>query len=457
MGGQRSAAPQDSSDEFVLLLLLTQERERETNLRHVRIFHICISTGYNMSLDAASIQRLCQELARDRDIYLASLQKAHEALARALTKYETQIHVAGTMSPLQQESEGSADITTSDIPSSTNETSELSPRGHFVPQQTLPSESFSEADFKHHLRTYEWNDASHRLLDGIIGLRFGGRNILLGEDPLVTSSSDPQSYLRVDSVGLDGIPHPILPPGAMDASSVWRVFSSTNDSTSRHHSAGKIALACEPASLTLAIMHMAYNPHFDMDTIFSELVSEAPSAATMDGCFDSDPRRQRSFTFTLKYYTVVGAGRTPMPWQRADSKEKLTSRAPDHIPLSSCCSVFALSLSGVPVSSVNSGLPSRRTRSAASGMCHIFDPFSPWLVLSMHFCPDWHTTISQPGSHIDERYVNGPEAFLSNLLLGFQNCADRLDGFSKLIEKLVIPPVLSQPHVIELRRLILLG
>jgi hypothetical protein len=410
-----------------------------------------------MSLDAASIQKLCQELARDREVYLASLQKAHEALARALTKYEAQLHLAGTVSTLHQDSEGSADITTSNIPSSTNETSHLSPRGHVFPQQTLPSESFSEENFKHHLRTYEWNDASRLLLDGIIGPKFQGRNLLLEADPLVTSSSESHSYLRVDSVGLDGIPHPILPPGTMDASSVWRVFSSTNDSISRHHSAGKIALACEPTSLTLAIMHMAYNAHFDMDTIYAELVSEAPSAATMDGCFDSDPRRQRSFIFTLKYHTVVSDGRTPMPWQRADTKEMHTDVPPDHIPLSACCSVFALSLSGVPVSSMNSGLLSRRTRSTASGMCHIFDPFSPWLLLSMHFCPDWHTTVDQVGSHIDERYVNGPEAFLSNLLLGFQDCAIRVDGFSKLLEKLVIPPVLSQPHILELRKLMLLG
>jgi hypothetical protein len=334
--------------------------------------------------------------------------------------------------------------------------SHMAARETFDQQHTLEPESFSEEDLRVHLETYDWTESSQILLGTILGRSFTRRIRLLENDP-DKGFSGTHSYLQVDSVGLDGVPHSILPQAVMgDLASAWRVFSSTNDSTTRHHTVGKLALVCEPTPLVLAMIHMTHYAHFDMDTIYADLVNKMiPTTAAMDGCFDLDPRRQRSFVFTLKYHTIIGEGCKPMKWQTAETNHYSGGSVPGgvhggYIPVSACSSVFALALSGSPTSNVYVPRANRGKNANSQGRCQIFDAFSPWHLLSMHFCPDWRTTVHQSGSRIDTKYVNGPEAFLSSLLLGFQDAADRLDDLRRRIEKLVVPSVSLNRHALNL-------
>ena len=105
------------------------------------------------------------------------------------------------------------------------------------------------------------------------------------------------------------------------------------------------------------------NKDFDMDEVFQYLVEEDHSTVSLPAwlaCFVwhhrqahilnrallYDERQQRSLIFKFDYFTVVGYGVQPMPWQRSDGPEQLHDKPPDHVPISRCSSVVALSLSG---------------------------------------------------------------------------------------------------------------
>ncbi len=91
----------------------------------------------------------------------------------------------------------------------------------------------------------------------------------------------------------------------------------------------------------LASAHLAMSRHFDMDELYQHLVASqgnkgktkvrrhaAPMCSTayallqayMYRAFEPTPIRRSTFFFVFKYYTVVGSGMAPTPWQQFDQR-----------------------------------------------------------------------------------------------------------------------------------------
>ena len=148
--------------------------------------------------------------------------------------------------------------------------------------------------------------------------------------------------------------------------------------------------------------------------------------------WSDDPRHRRSFVFTFEYFTIIGDECQPMKWQRADEQLDESST---HIPISRCASVIALSFEGEPISRLR-----HRGRRNPLGRKEgeVFDPFSPWLVMSMQAYPDWRSTVNSHDS--TKHYVNGPEAFLMTLRAEFKDAQKRLMDVYNRISDLVTTP-----------------
>lgn len=208
-------------------------------------------------------------------------------------------------------------------------------------------------------------------------------------------------------------------------------INSTNaDPKKSRLAAGRITIIREPSPLLFGAIHLTMDPHFDMDEIFRLLSDESPTRAYMKGCFVSEPRQQRSFVFAFKYHTIVGSERAPMPWQSSDTDLQNTKT---HIPISSCSSIVALSLSGKPSTTLRN-----RSRRVKATVGRVFDPFAPWRVLSIQCYPDWKSTVDTHDSN--RHYVNGPEAFLVTLLAEYRDAQKRFFEILRRVTELTTPP-----------------
>jgi hypothetical protein len=92
----------------------------------------------------------------------------------------------------------------------------------------------------------------------------------------------------------------------------------------------------------------------------------------LDRAFLDDQRQQRSIIFNFDYFTIVGDEAQPMPWQRTDRKNKVRSWSDEHIPISRCGSVVALSLTGGHIKKLRNA--SRRAKTQNG---FIYDPWAP--------------------------------------------------------------------------------
>jgi hypothetical protein len=95
-------------------------------------------------------------------------------------------------------------------------------------------------------------------------------------------------------------------------------------------------------------------------------------AHVLNRAFDHDQRHQRSFAFKFDYYTIVEEDIQSMPWQRTDLPSSLSQKPPDHIPISRCSSVLALSLAGGQVRKLRNA-----ARKAKTQYGYVYDPWSP--------------------------------------------------------------------------------
>lgn len=141
----------------------------------------------------------------------------------------------------------------------------------------------------------------------------------------------------------------------------------------------------------------------------------------MNHPFHEDHRRQRSFVFNFEYYTIIGDECQPMDWQLSDKQPK---KSDDHIPVSRCSCVVALSLSGHPLHRVKN--PGRRARNKNG---YAYDPWAPWELLILQAYPDWRSTTE--GHDSSKHYVNGPEAFMTVLLTEFKDAQKRYEEIYK--------------------------
>ena len=172
--------------------------------------------------------------------------------------------------------------------------------------------------------------------------------------------------------------------------------------------------------------------HFDMDEAFQLLVDDK-TRALPHRPFDADPLHRRTFMFTFEYFTIVGDECVPMKWQRADERADIGAME-GHVPISRCCSVVALWLGGEPVSKIRN-----RNRRISRKIGDVYDPFSPWHVLSLQAYPDWKSSVHSHDS--TKHYVNGPEAFLITLRAEFKDAQKRLmEVYSRISDLVRSPP-----------------
>jgi len=157
--------------------------------------------------------------------------------------------------------------------------------------------------------------------------------------------------------------------------------------------------------------------------------------AYMNRAYETDRLRQRSFFFVFKYYTVVGEGLTPAPWQAFDSRPP-DRRSPDHIDIAEASAVLALSLGGKPIKNVRQRV---RRRGVEVRQGDLYDPFAPWHMLSIQCYPD--NLHSMRSEESQKPIISGPFAFLDTLSLEYADAVKRYIGLNQMITKLITPPV----------------
>lgn len=145
---------------------------------------------------------------------------------------------------------------------------------------------------------------------------------------------------------------------------------------------------------------------------------------------NKSPLRQRSFLFIFKYYTLIGEGLSPLPWQRA-ATSKQDDKWTHSLDIAECTSVLGLSLIGLPTREVQ-----RRTKEGAIEHGQLFDPFSPWYLLNIRCFPDDHS-VKRRGQEM----LNGPLAFVTALATEYGEAVTRLTSLADAIKRLITPPV----------------
>ncbi|KAL9600440.1 MAG: hypothetical protein Q9219_003193 [cf. Caloplaca sp. 3 TL-2023] len=390
-----------------------------------------------MALDAATAQEMIKKLAEDRAVYLDTLSRAHDVLAKALEASAT-----GKEPPrLTSEAVRRNTAHTIDV-ESIQKSSTFSPddsdtddnESMFV-QEPLPKEEYDEAGLKTHLREYEWTDHGKN----IIGSVLNNKQLIERTHmfPITRGAVDDRSHLShysIFDVSNDGAPleiHRVNEKPVSRAQAIWDNIKSINDDPNRSRQAvGRITIVREPSPLLFAAIHYTHHRHFDMDEAFRLLV-EDKSTAFAHRPFSADDTQRRTFIFTLDFFTIIGDECQPAAWQKSDEADGGPSET--HIPVSRCSSYVGLSLSGPPVRTVKN-----KARRAEQKTGYIFDPFAPWHVLSVQYYPDWKHSIDAHNS--TRHYVNGPEAFLITLRAEFKDAGKRQMEVHNRISDLVKMP-----------------
>ncbi|KAL8849157.1 MAG: hypothetical protein Q9221_005834 [Calogaya cf. arnoldii] len=391
-----------------------------------------------MALDAATAKEMIQKLADDRATYLETLSRAHDVLAKALEASAT------GKSPPQLTSDAVRRNTVSSLfdVDSLKKSSTFSPEDNsdtddneslFV-QDPLPKESYDEDGLRKHLRDYNWTSFDREIVGSVLdNKQLLQRTAIF---PVTLGPVDDRSHFShysIFDVGKDGAPLQIQRADQKPVSraqAIWNNIKSINaDPTRTREAVGRITIVREPSPLLFAALHYTMTPHFDMDEIF-RLLTEDKTKAEAHRPFSPDHRHQRSFVYTLDFFTIIGDECQPMTWQKA-SEDHGSSET--HVPISRCSSVVALSLTGQPMQQVKN-----KARRAEQKIGQIFDPFAPWHVLSMQSYPDWRHSIDAHNS--TRHYVNGPEAFLITLHAEFKDAQKRLLEVYNRISDLVRMP-----------------
>ncbi|OLN96068.1 hypothetical protein CCHL11_03181 [Colletotrichum chlorophyti] len=229
------------------------------------------------------------------------------------------------------------------------------------------------------------------------------------------------------------------PSQIVDAPTVWNALKGIH---ADGQAVGLVTILQEPSALMLGALHMTMSPYFDMNELLNHLITDhdnnGKTTAHVHRAFatDSSPSnlRQRSFFFVFKYYTVVGEGLEPAPFQKYD-KRPPDRRSRDHIDIAECSSILALSLSGPPRQSVKQ---TRRREGPQEGF--LFDTFAPWHLLSIQSFPDDEHTLRGGDAEAHKNFPSGPYAFLDALVTEYRDATKRNTALHARIAKLITPP-----------------
>ncbi|EGP86617.1 uncharacterized protein MYCGRDRAFT_73517, partial [Zymoseptoria tritici IPO323] len=302
-------------------------------------------------------------------------------------------------------------------------------------QDALPQENYGDEDFREHLRSYAWDEDGRKVVQKFAGAKNGLESehlILPQKGPLLDRSH--HTHFQIFDVGNDGA---LLPIEAKHEkvtnrpTALWQTIKSINPESRQRKAVGRLTIVREPAPILFGALHYTMNKHFDVDELFGHLVSTTSTWCSFDRAFHADPRRQSSFVFVFEYFTLIGEDCQPMAWQMADSHR---SRNPEHIAITRCSSVVALSLKGKAIKKIRN--PDRR---AGSTYGYVYDPWSPYHVLNIQCFPDWESSMDVHGSN--QHYVNGVETFLVTVLAEYKDAEKRFDDIYKQIARLVTPPL----------------
>ncbi|KAK3346739.1 hypothetical protein B0T25DRAFT_592806 [Lasiosphaeria hispida] len=309
--------------------------------------------------------------------------------------------------------------------------------------EPLARESFSEEDLATHLGSLdEAKPATVTALGDVWHMRneMDASSILENFDPVEDGPYISATY-EVYEVGRDGIPEAQHTNNGdeegevLEASTVWETLREVNSGGA---SVGRMTILQEPSPVMLGAAHMTMKRHFDMDELFQHLASttgnKGKTRAYMNRAYETEPLKQRTFFFVFKYYTVVGEGLKPAPWQAYDSRPP-DRRSPDHIDITECSAVLALSLGGKPKKTVKSRV---RRRGVAMQQGVIYDTFAPWHLLSIQCFPDDEHSMRSEESK--RPFYNGPYAFLDSLGVEYRDAIKRYLKLNEMITKLITPP-----------------
>ena len=395
-------------------------------------------------LTGAELVKMASENGNtEREVHLAALTKAYNFLAEALDSAGVQAmpqnwsnngaQLRNPAPPGHHEPRSKSDVDTlshGNIKLGEDSSSDEEDES-FFPHQHLQPESFSKDDLINHLRTYPWDEEATQILLGtILADKHSLRTNLFFNETESWDLGLRSSHYTIADITSDGevCSIYIAQTEINIDEDIWRRIRGTNVDFA--HAVGRITIIREPSPSIFAALHLTMSPHFDMDHIFRILSDNSATSGYMRGCLEEEPRQQGSFAFSLKYHTLVGAEVKPMPWQLSSTKRS------DANPLSLitvCSSVVALSLEGSPMARIID----RSASVKRSG--YVFDPFSPWRVLSIQCFPDWKSSLD---TFYSSRHLrNGPEAFLWVLLSEYRDAIKRLSALSSLILKMFTPPV----------------
>ena len=310
----------------------------------------------------------------------------------------------------------------------------------FYATEPLPAEDLDEDGLRFHLEDHPFDEYSQFILQDLYeSKRYRQKGHLFDTDTVDDEDDHDAQHHDADvyEVDKDGSPRPKVREevkNSGDHSQLWEVLRHTNTDTAKTQKAvGRIVVMREPTPLLCAALHYTMHPHFDMDFILKIMVDDKINTrAYVNGHTSRDHRHQRSIVFMLKYHTLVGDGRTPLPWQNHDDD---VVRSENHVPISTCSAVVALSLAGRPARYVRSHSRKSKKRDEVS---ILYDPFNPWHVLSLQCFPDWHSNTD--AHETKHHYVNGPDAFLMTLLSEYRDATKRFKELSQSIVNLATPP-----------------
>ncbi|KAB5542394.1 hypothetical protein GE09DRAFT_240775 [Coniochaeta sp. 2T2.1] len=303
---------------------------------------------------------------------------------------------------------------------------------------SLPHESFTLEQLVSHLQGL---DEGNEVMAKALGDMWDHRGQLDTSNVIDEGDLDTHPTYEVYDIDHEGLAIPQheknddTAEGGVEAATVWETLKEV----SSEGATGRITTLQEPSPLMLGAAHMTMSRHFDMDELYGHLITAGPNKgktrAYVDRAFEATPLRRRTFFFVFKYFTVVGEGLKSAPWQKFDYRPP-DRRSMDHIDITECSSVLALSLEGEPIEKLTRKDRRQRKKQAEEG--YVYHPFAPWHLLSIQCFPD--NAHSLRSEDLGKQFVSGPYAFLDTLAAEYRDAVKRYTRLNEMITKLITPP-----------------
>lgn len=194
-------------------------------------------------------------------------------------------------------------------------------------------------------------------------------------------------------------------------------------------SCGLFRILHQPSPTAFASIHLTMDRHFDMDDLFSHIISDKnvnkrQSASYIRRTIDPRPFHQKTFLFVFRYFTIVDEGCKPAHWQRHSSRSS-DREFTDYVHISECSSILGLSFE-------------EQSFGHASLQRDGQEHFAPFHVLNIRCFPD------ELGSALDfdeKLCYSGPYAFLRCLNTEYKDAIDRFQRLNEHIAELALPNV----------------